>query len=229
MRRLFGIVFFGALSLSTASASEVGDRVVRSAVVLKEIMDIPETGIPGDLLNKCDCVAVIPSMKKAGFVFGGNYGKGMISCRLAGDSGSWSAPSMLLVGGGSFGLQIGAQAVDLVLVVMNLKGLESLLDSKFTLGGDASVAAGPVGRTAAAETDVWLSARILAYSRARGLFGGLVIKGGVVRPDNDANHVLYGKEVTPRSLLLHKTTEALPRDAQILVNELTRISPTKQK
>jgi lipid-binding SYLF domain-containing protein len=229
MTRFFAGLLLGTLFLSTAWASEVGDRVVRSAVVLKEIMDIPENGIPDDLLNRCDCVAVIPSMKKGGFIFGANYGKGVISCRLPGDKGSWSAPSMLLVGGGSFGLQIGAQAVDLVLVVTSLKGLESLLDSQFTLGGDASVAAGPVGRAAAAEIDPLLSARILAYSRARGLFGGLVLKGGVVRPDHDANYVLYGKEVVPRNLLLQRTTDTIPRDAQILINELTRISPTRLK
>src|SRR5262249_9606270 len=134
---------------------------------------------------KCSCVAVIPSLKKGGFVLGVAYGKGALSCRTSDGTGPWSPPSMLLLEGGSFGLQIGAQAVDLVLLVMNVKGLESLLDSKFTLGGDASVAAGPVGRTAAAETDAWMSAKILAYSRSRGLFGGLVIKGGALRPDKD--------------------------------------------
>jgi len=133
---------------------------------------------------------------------------------------------MFLMTGGSFGLQIGGQSVDLILVIMNLSGLESMLDSKFTLGGDASVAAGPVGRTAAAETDAWMSAKILAYSRAKGLFGGLVLKGGVVRPDKDANQVLYGKEVEARSLLLHKT-DPVPRDAKIFLDELTRISPER--
>ncbi len=133
---------------------------------------------------------------------------------------------MLLVGGGSFGLQIGAQATDLVLLVMNLSGLESLLDSKFTLGGDASVAAGPVGRTAAAETDAWMSAKILAYSRSRGLFGGISLKGDVVRPDRDANTVLYGKDITPRATLLYRT-EPVPKDVKIFQDELTRISPKK--
>ena len=135
---------------------------------------------------------------------------------------------MMTIEGGSFGLQIGAQAVDLVLVIMNLSGLESLLDSKFTLGGDASVAAGPVGRTAAAETDAWMSAKILAYSRSRGLFGGLVIKGGTLRPDNDANHVLYGKDVRPRGILLNQSNE-IPKDGKIFVDELTRISPKQVK
>ncbi len=133
---------------------------------------------------------------------------------------------MILLEGGSFGLQIGAQSVDLILIIMNLSGLESLLDSKFTLGGDASVAAGPVGRTAAAETDAWLSAKILAYSRSRGLFGGLVVKGGVIRPDSDANHVLYDRDVEPRDMLLH-STDKYPKDAKIFMDEITRISPKK--
>mgnify|MGYP005850472331 CR=1 FL=1 len=193
--------------------SEVNDRVVRAAIVLREIMETPDRGIPQDLLDSCTCVAVIPGMKKGGFIFGANYGKGLMSCRTEIGDGPWSAPSMLQLHGGSFGLQIGAQAVDLVFVVMNLSGLESLLNSKFTLGADASVAAGPVGRTAAAETDAWMSAKILAYSRARGLFGGLIVKGGTVRPDRDANFVLYGKKVEPRDIL----------------DELTRISPKRKK
>ncbi len=134
---------------------------------------------------------------------------------------------MLLLEGGSFGLQIGAQSVDLILLIMNVSGIESLLDSKFTLGADASVAAGPVGRTAAAETDAWLSAQILAYSRTRGLFGGIVVKGGVIRPDKDANHVLYDKAVEPRSILLHQSGQAVPRDAKIFLDEITRISPKR--
>ena len=123
-------------------------------------------------------------------------------------------------------LQIGAQSVDLVLVIMNLSGIESLLNSKFTLGGDASVAAGPVGRTAAAETDALMSAEILAYSRSRGLFGGLIVKGGVIRPDKDANHVLYGKQIEPRNILLNQA-DSIPKDAKIFLDELTRISPKK--
>jgi lipid-binding SYLF domain-containing protein len=224
-----GILGFSyALADESKASKTVGDRVVAAAVVLKEIAGIPEKGIPTDLLDKCTCVAVIPSLKKGGFIFGAAYGKGVISCRTNNGEGPWSAPSMIDLKGGSFGLQIGAQAVDLVLVVMNLGGLESLLDSKFTLGGDASVAAGPVGRTAAAETDAWLAAKILAYSRARGLFGGLVIKGGTLRPDNDANYVLYGKDIRPRGILLNPT-ENIPKDGKIFVDELTRISPKHVK
>ena len=133
---------------------------------------------------------------------------------------------MLGLTGGSFGLQIGAQSVDLVLLLMNISGIESLLGSKFTLGGDASVAAGPVGRTAAAETDAWMTAQILAYSRARGLFGGVVVKGGTIRPDNDANYTLYGKDIDPRHVLF-RAPESVPKDAQIFLRELNKISPKR--
>jgi SH3 domain-containing YSC84-like protein 1 len=218
------MALFSASSL--LAANEVNDRVVRSAIVLKEIAETPDKGIPKDLLDKCACVAVIPGQKSAGFIFGANYGKGVISCRTDNGSGPWSAPSMLMVGGGSFGLQIGAKSVDLILVIMNMSGLESMLDSKFTLGGDASVAAGPVGRTASAETDAWMTAKILAYSRAKGVFGGLVLKGSVVRPDKDANVVLYGKPIEPRNILLNRS-QAVPKDAQIFLDELKRISPKK--
>lgn len=228
MRKILFVVALGLLIPSLAiAASEVNDRVVRAGVVLREITQAPDKGIPQDLLNKSACVAVIPGMKKGGFIFGASYGKGLMSCRTNNGDGPWSAPSMLLLEGGSFGLQIGAQSVDLVLVIMNLTGLESLLNSKFTLGGDASVAAGPVGRTAAAETDAWMSAKILAYSRARGLFGGLIVKGGVVRSDKDANYVLYGKAVEPRDILLHQYSAPVPRDVKIFLDELTRISPKR--
>jgi SH3 domain-containing YSC84-like protein 1 len=221
---LISILVFSSSLLS--AASDVEDRVVHGAVALKEIAEAPDRGIPQDLLDKSVCVAVIPNMKKGGFIFGANYGKGLMSCRLNGGIGPWSAPSMFLLTGGSFGLQIGAQSVDLVLVIMNLSGLESLLDSKFTLGGDASVAAGPVGRTASAETDAWMSAKILAYSRSRGLFGGLIIKGGVIRPDKNANHVLYNKSIEARDILLHNM-DSVPKDVHIFLDQLNKISPKR--
>jgi len=231
VKRLLSFVIAGILGCCTlanaASTKEVGDRVVAAAVVLKEVAEMPEKGIPTDLLNKSVCVAVVPSMKKGGFIFGANYGKGVMACRTNDGTGSWSTPSLVQLAGGSFGLQIGAQAVDVVLVIMNLGGLESMLDSKFTVGGDASVAAGPVGRTASAETDAWMKAQILAYSRSRGVFAGLTVKGSTLRPDNDANHVLYGKDVLPRSILLHRTDPA-PKDAQIFVDTLTKLSPKRQ-
>ena len=207
---------------------EVGDRVVRGAVVLKEIMDTPDKSIPQDLLDRCTCVAVIPGMVKGAFVFGAAYGKGVISCRTGTGDGPWSPPAMLMMSGGSFGLQIGAQATDVVLVVMNLSGMDSLLDSKFTLGGDASVAAGPVGRNAAAKTDVLMGAKILAYSRAKGVFAGLSLNGEVVRADKNANFVLYNKDLSARDILF-KGVPAVPKDAKIFVDELTKISPKRLK
>jgi lipid-binding SYLF domain-containing protein len=227
MKKILLLISLSLLSSSLLFAgNKVQDRVVRGAVVLKEISEAPDNGIPQDLMDKSVCIAVIPNMKKGGFVFGANYGKGLMSCRVNNGTGPWSAPSMFQLSGGSFGLQIGAQSVDLVLVVMNLSGLESLLDSKFTLGGDASVAAGPIGRTASAETDAWMSAKILAYSRTRGLFGGLIIKGGVIRPDKDANYVLYNKEIAARDLLLHRT-DSVPKDVKIFLDQLTKISPKR--
>lgn len=228
MKKRLILAILGCFGMSAlAAAGEVNDRVVRAARVMKEISETPDKGIPQELLDKCACVAIVPGMKKGGFIFGANYGKGVMSCRTNMGEGPWSSPSMLQLHGGSFGLQIGAQSVDLVFVIMNLGGIESLLNSKFTLGADASVAAGPVGRTAAAETDAWISAKILAYSRARGLFGGLVVKGGSVRPDSDANFVLYGKQVQPRDILL-RPTESVPKDAKILLDELNRISPVRK-
>lgn len=237
MQRFFGsalallLVSVGAMGAD--DRTEVGDRLVSSAAVLREVAGMPDTGIPQDLIDKSACVIVIPSMKKAGFIIGGTYGKGAISCRTQSGNGPWSRPSMVLLGGGSFGLQIGGQAVDLILLVMNLRGVESLLDSKFTLGGDASVAAGPVGRTASAETDARLSAQILAYSRSRGLFAGLTIKGGVLRPDKDANTVLYGKPVRPKTLLIDGLSDSTSPDSQVakdlrtFTDTLTQMSPQK--
>jgi lipid-binding SYLF domain-containing protein len=213
---------------SSPKTSEVADRVVSAAVVLKEIMGTPDKSIPQDLLDRCQCVAVIPSMKKAGFILGASYGKGVIACRSDSGNGPWSAPSMLMMSGGSFGLQIGVQATDLVLVVMNLSGVDSLLDSKFTLGGDAAVAAGPVGRNAAAKTDVLMRAKILAYSRSRGVFAGLSLNGEVVRTDKDANYVLYKKQLNAKDILFHPVS-GVPKDATIFTDELTKVSPKQVK
>lgn len=222
------LVLSACAQASPQENSEVADRVVRGAVVLKEIMDTPDKSIPQDLLDRSTCVAVIPGMKKGAFFFGVNYGKGVISCRTENGEGPWSAPAMLLMSGGSFGLQIGGQATDLVLVVMNTSGIDSLLDSQFTLGGDASVAAGPVGRNAAAKTDALMSAKILAYSRSKGVFAGLSLNGEVVRADKDANFVLYKKGLAPREILFHRLAD-IPRDAKIFVDELTKVSPKQQK
>ncbi len=227
MKKFVFPILFGLISASSLVAgSNVNDRVVRAAIVLKEIMQISDKGIPQGLLDKSACVAVIPGMKKGGFIFGGNYGRGLMSCRTNAGDGPWSAPSMFSLQGGSFGLQIGGQSVDLVFVIMKLSGLESLLSSKFTLGGDASVAAGPVGRAESAETDAFMSAEILSYSRASGLFAGMIVKGGVIRPDKDANKILYGKKIEAKEILFQPPQD-VPKDAQIFLDELTRISPKK--
>jgi lipid-binding SYLF domain-containing protein len=221
---LFTVASTCTAPLSAGNA--VNDRVVSAAIALKDIAEKPKDSIPRDLLDNCSCVAIIPSVKKAGFLFGASYGRGLVSCRTNTGDGAWSAPSMLALEGGSFGFQIGAQSVDLILVIMNLSGLQSLLSSKFTLGGDVSVSAGPVGLTAAAETDALMKATIYAYSNSRGLFGGITVKAGTLRPDKEANIVLYGKEVEPKSILF-TAPESVPKDVKILLDQLTALSPKK--
>lgn len=195
--------------------------------VLDEAVAIKEQ-IPRDLLAKAECVAVIPGVKKAAFGFGARFGYGAVSCRSGGGSGPWGPPSMLSLKGGSFGLQIGGQEVDLVLLIMNPKGVEYLLRSKFALGADASIAAGPVGRTAAAATDAQMRAEILSYSKSRGVFAGLSLEGAVLKPDSQANYGVYGREVSPRELLLDSGQE-IPKAARPFVETLGRITgPTSQ-
>jgi lipid-binding SYLF domain-containing protein len=170
----------------------------KSARVFKEIMDTPDKGIPQELLEGAECVAVFPSVLKAGFIFGGRGGRGVASCRT--DLG-WSSPAFFTLGGGSFGLQIGAQSTDFVMLFMNRDGLNSLLSDQFTLGGDASVAAGPVGRQAGASTNLKFEAQILSYSRSKGLFAGLELKGVVIKPDKDDMRDVYGEGVTAKEVL----------------------------
>jgi SH3 domain-containing YSC84-like protein 1 len=178
----------GVLSVGVASADQTS-RLRNATSVLNELRATPDKGIPEDLWAKADCVAVIPSVKKAAFIIGGEYGKGVMSCRNA---KAWSAPVFLELEKGSWGAQIGGQEIDLVLLVMNRRGIEKLLENKVALGADASVAAGPVGRAAQAATDAQMGAEILSYSRAHGLFAGIDISGGVLKPDNDANKEVYG-------------------------------------
>jgi SH3 domain-containing YSC84-like protein 1 len=167
---------------------------------MKEIMGIPGKAIPQELLESSQCVVIVPGMKKAAFIIGAKYGKGFFLCRKESGTG-WSAPAAIMVEGGSFGFQIGGSETDVVMLVMNKGGVDKLLSSKFTLGADASVAAGPVGRTASANTDVQLHAEILSYSRARGLFAGLALDGATLRPDEGTNKELYGSEVTNREII----------------------------
>jgi SH3 domain-containing YSC84-like protein 1 len=190
-----------AADLSTREAS----RVQEAAIVLKEIHGVPDKDIPQDLWDRAACVMVVPGLKKAAFIVGGEYGKGLMSCRHNGD---WSAPIFMQVGKGSWGLQIGAQSIDLVLLVMNTNGMEKMLRNKVSLGAEASVAAGPVGRDARAATDAQMKAEVLSYSRTQGLFAGINLSGGVVRADLDDNVDLYGKTITPRDVVMEGTVKA---------------------
>ncbi len=190
------------LTASTAFAKLSNDeakRLSEAGTVINELRSAPDNGIPQDLWNRAQCVVVIPSMKKAAFVFGGEYGSGVMSCRTAND---WSAPVFMQLAKGSVGFQIGAQETDLVLLIMNRRGLDKLLSDKVSLGADASIAAGPVGRSASAATDAQLSAEILSYSRSQGLFAGINLSGGVLKPDKDANARAYGAGVSVKQVAL---------------------------
>jgi SH3 domain-containing YSC84-like protein 1 len=200
------------------------DRLTNSGTVLKEILDVPDN-IPQGLLDKADCVVVFPSVLKAAFIVGGSYGRGAMSCRRGQDfKGSWGAPTMMALEGGSFGFQIGGEATDFVLLVMNERGASGILTSKVKLGADASVAAGPVGRTASAETDATLRADILSYSRARGAFVGVALEGSTIRPDNGANKQIYGREVPAKQIVLSGHVAA-PVSAQSLISTLDSKTP----
>jgi lipid-binding SYLF domain-containing protein len=207
------------LLAQVASASDQtkdDERLRNSGAVLKEILDVPDS-IPQDLLDKADCVVVFPSVLKAAFIVGGSYGRGAMSCRKGENfRGSWGAPTMMALEGGSFGFQIGGQATDFVLLVMNESGARGILASKVKLGGDASVAAGPVGRNASVETDATLRAEILSYSRARGLFAGVSLEGSTIRPDNGDNRRVYGKEVSARDIVLAGAVPAPPAAEQLI-------------
>ena len=212
-----------ALPLSGTDRKEI-ERLHNCGTVLREIMDIPED-IPQDLIDRSECVVVYPSVLKAAFVIGGSYGRGAMTCRTGEHySGHWSAPSMMALEGGSFGFQIGGQATDFVLLVMNPRGAHSILKSKVKLGADASVAAGPKGRTAEASTDATLRAEVLSYSRSRGLFAGISLAGATVRPDNDANERVYGKDISAHDIIF-KGTVKTPKAAQRMISYLNRRSP----
>jgi len=191
-------VSFAADDSSGGKQSKAQDRVQAAADVLNEIQSAPDQGIPSDVLGSAECVAVVPSMLNGGFIVGARYGRGLASCR---NPKGWSAPAFFSIKGGSFGLQIGGQAVDLVMLVMNDDGMHKLLSSQFKLGADASVAAGPVGRQAAAGTDWKLRAQILSYSRARGVFAGVALDGAVVRQDKDSTREFYGHMVSTKAAL----------------------------
>jgi len=194
MKKLLLLTVVLGLAASCFAADDednkAADRVKSASTILEEIQAAPDTGIPDEVMGSAECVAVVPSMLKAGFVFGARYGRGVASCRTA---KGWSDPAFFTVQGGSFGLQIGGQAVDLIMLIMNQRGMENLLNSKFKLGADASVAAGPVGRHAAADTDWQMRAQILSYSRARGIFAGLELNGAVIKMDRESTREFYGR------------------------------------
>src|SRR5690242_428442 len=207
-----------------AADEKEADRLENCGTVIKEIMDIPDD-IPQDLIDKSECVIVYPSVLKAAFVFGGSYGRGAMSCRTGEHyTGPWSAPTMMALEGGSIGFQIGGQATDFVLLVMNARGAHAILKSKVKLGADASAAAGPKGRDAQAATDVTMRAEVLSYSRARGLFAGVSLEGSTVRPDNDANERIYHKKLEAEDIVF-KGAVAVPPAAQELIAYLNKKSP----
>jgi SH3 domain-containing YSC84-like protein 1 len=226
---VLAIVLIGAtVRVCAADTRDTEDkRLENSGRVLGEIMHIPDN-IPHALLDRARCVVVIPSVLKAAFGVGGSYGRGAMVCRTGRDfRGPWGAPLMMALEGGSFGFQIGGQATDFVLLFMNDRAAHSLLHSKVTLGADASVSAGPVGRTAAADTDAYMRAEVLTYSRSRGVFAGVSLSGATLHPDNDGNKSLYGHDVTPEEIVFSRSTP-VPQAADHLVSILQNASPQER-
>jgi lipid-binding SYLF domain-containing protein len=211
-----------ALATSAFGADKAPERLEDAARVFSEIMRTPDKGIPQDLLAKAQCVVIIPGLKKAAFVVGAEYGRGFADCRNV-DGRGWSAPAAVRMEGGSLGFQLGASDTDMVLLVMNRHGMTKLTEDKFTLGADASAAAGPVGRTANASTDAEMTAEILAWSRARGLFAGISVKGATLRPSQEWNEEIYGRKMSNREILLSSEV-SVPVAARPLIRELDRYS-----
>jgi lipid-binding SYLF domain-containing protein len=231
MRNSISVIFAIAGTLSTAAFAadrevKVEDRLDASADTLADMMRAADKGVPQDLLDKSKCVVVVPGMKKAGFILGAKFGRGFAACRRSGGTG-WTAPAAVRVEGGSVGFQIGASETDVVLLVMNDGGMKHLLSDKFTIGADATGAAGPIGRDASAQTDAKLNAEILSYSRSRGLFAGISLEGATLRPDEDTNKELYGRQATNREILTgdFKT----PASADKFERRLNRESPERDK
>jgi lipid-binding SYLF domain-containing protein len=227
MRQLLVVLVLACFLIPLVSADDntkapeanpkASGRVEAAGTVLDEIQSAPDQRIPEEILGSADCVAVVPSLLNGGFIFGGRYGKGVASCRT---EKGWSAPAFFTIGGGSFGLQIGAQATDLIMLIMNKNGMDNLLSSKFKLGGDASAAAGPVGRHAAADTDWKMRAQVLTYSRSRGLFAGLELNGAVIKQDKGSTREFYGRMV-PFKTSLKGEIEA-PKDAYPFLSSLAK-------
>ncbi len=224
-----GLFALSQISLANPpnNPKEEQDRLQNAGEVMHEILQVPDD-IPQDLLDHARCVIVMPSVLKAAFVVGGSYGRGTMVCRTGKDfSGPWGAPAMYALEGGSVGFQIGGEATDFVFLVMNNRGAQSLLHSKVKLGGDASVAAGPMGRTAAADTDAYMRAEILTYSRARGVFAGVSLEGSTLRPDNDGNRDLYGRGISAEQIIMDPSTRT-PEAGQSLDATLQQASPARK-
>jgi lipid-binding SYLF domain-containing protein len=226
-KTLLGLSFALALAFPALAQDKEQDRVENAGKVMKEILNAPDS-IPQSVLDKADCVVILPSVLKFAIGFGGSYGRGVMTCRGGKDfKGHWGAPSMIALEGGSAGLQLGGNATDFVLLLMSPRSASSILSSKVKLGGDASAAAGPVGRTASAETDVTMRAEILSYSRARGLFAGISLEGSTLRPDNGANKNLYGKDVSAKAIVFDKAVP-VPASAKDLLATLQKASPVNK-
>jgi len=225
MKRVrLGVVLLAVMASPAFGQKKEQERVANAGNAMQEIMNIPDD-IPQSVIDKADCVVVLPSVLKFAIGIGGSYGRGVMTCRGGKDfQGPWGAPTMMALEGGSFGLQLGGQATDFVLLLMTPRSADNILTSKVKLGGDASAAAGPVGRDASAETDVTLRAEILSYSRARGLFAGISLEGSTLRPDNGANKNLYGKEVSAKDIVF-KGSVAAPPSAHLLLATLNKKSP----
>src|ERR1700691_1274678 len=215
-KTVVALSLMGLMVLPAFGQDKEADRVMAAGTVVSEIMNLPDD-IPQSVIDKADCVVVLPSVLKAAFVVGGSYGRGVMSCRSGRNlHGAWSAPTMMALEGASFGFQLGGQATDFVLLLMSPTSAANILKSKVKIGGDASAAAGPVGRNASAETDVTMRAEILSYSRARGLFAGVSLAGSTLRPDNDANKNLYGKDVSAKAIVFDKAVPPPPSAAKLL-------------
>ena len=225
--RWIGVGLAAALALPAYAQEKETKRVEEAGTVMKEILAAPDS-IPQSVLDKADCVVVLPSVKKFAIGIGGSYGRGVMTCRGGKEfQGKWGAPTMMALEGASAGLQLGGEATDFILLLMNSRAASGILASKVKLGGDASAAAGPVGRTASAETDVTLRADILSYSRARGAFAGLSLSGSTLRPDNDANKDLYGKKIEAKEIVLEGAVKA-PPSAEKLISTLDKASPVNK-
>jgi len=225
MKRIFSLMVVMVLvGLPAYAQKDENNRIKNAGQVMVEILNVPDD-LPQDLLDKAECVIVLPSVLKFAIGFGGSYGRGVMTCRGGPEfSGRWSAPSMMALEGGSFGLQLGGQATDFVLLVMNQRGASSILTSQVKLGGDVAAAAGPKGRDVAASSDVTMRAEILSYSRSRGLFAGISLEGSTLRPDNDGNERLYGKGTTAKDVVINSAIRP-PASAKLLLATLNKKSP----